>query len=84
MKLLNFENYSSQIVLAGDSINNFIKVINSEFMPTTTFGFNVGNKSFYISNNKYVEGKNLAYYCKDYYCELPAESIEELLIQIKN
>ena len=63
MKLLNFENYSSQIVLAGDSINNLIKVINSEFMPTTTYGFNVGNNSFYISNDKYIKGKNLAYYC---------------------
>ena len=84
MKLLNFENYSSQIVLAGNSINNFIRAVNSEFMPTTTFGFNNGNKSFYISDDKYVENKNLAYFCRDYHCELPTESIEELLIQLKN
>ena len=82
MKLLNFENYSSQIVLTGKNISKYIQTINSEFMPTTTFGFNNGNKSFYISDNKYIENKNLVYYCKDYYCELPVESIEELLKQI--
>ena len=53
-------------------------------MPTTTFGFNNGNKSFYISEDKYVENKNLAYFCRDYHCELPTESIEELLKQLKN
>ena len=84
MKLLNFENYSSQIVLTGNSINDFIKLINSEFMPTTTFGFNNGNKSFFISDDKYVEDKNLAYYCKDYHCELPVEKSEDLLKQISN
>ena len=52
-------------------------------MPTTTFGFNYGNKSFFISDDKYVEDKNLAYYCKDYHCELPVEKSEDLLKQIK-
>ena len=35
----------------------YIQKINSEFMPTTTFGFNNGYKSFYISDNKYIENK---------------------------
>lgn len=46
--------------------------------------FNNANKSFCISDGKFIEDKNLAYYFRDYYCELPVESIEELLKQIKN
>ena len=84
LKFLNIDNYSSQIVFTGKNFMSLLKTVNSEFLPSLTYGFDKGEKSFYISKDKYLDGKNLAYFCKDYHCELPVESDEELLNQIRN
>ena len=84
IKLLNINNFSTQIVFAGKDFNNLIKTANLEYLPNITYGFDKGEESFYISKDKYVDGKNLAYFCKDYHCELPVDSDEELLNQIRN
>ena len=71
-------------VFAGKDFNNLIKTANLEYLPNITYGFDKGEESFYISKDKYVDGKNLAYFCKDYHCKLPVDSDEELLNQIRN
>ena len=83
IKFLNIDNYSSQIVFTGKNFTSFLKTVNSEFFPSLIFGFDKGEKSYYISKDKYVNGKNLAYFCKNYHCELPVENDEELLNQIR-
>ena len=83
IKFLNIDNYSSQIVFTGKNFKSLLKTVNSEFLPYLTYGFDKGEKSFYISKDKYVYGKNLAYFCKDYHCELPVNSDEEVLNQIR-
>ncbi|RLZ12371.1 thioredoxin domain-containing protein [Faecalibacter macacae] len=75
---LNFSHDFKEIVIVGDEANDFLKQINSYYIPNAIFvASEIENLE--ITQNRLIKGKTGIHICENYACQMPVYSVEEAL-----
>jgi uncharacterized protein len=79
---LNFSFY--EVAVLGNDAHDLALGINREFNPTIITASSTTESDLPLLANRYSQGKNLFYVCRDHQCSLPLEDIEQVQAMIKN
>ncbi len=77
------ESGTQEVAIVGPNAAALSAEIQREFLPHVIFSFSEDASELPLLENRYQEGKTLIYVCESYACQLPVESVEEALSQLK-
>lgn len=68
-----------EIAIVGEEFENFASEIRKTYLPNTIFAGTVKEGEIPLLQNRFVEGRTLAYVCLQGACKLPLEQSKEVL-----
>jgi len=74
---------SVEIIITGKKAKQFLKQLNTEFLPGVTLFAAENENNLAIFNNRFSNEKTLIYICRNKTCNMPVESVEEALNLMK-
>ncbi|GAB5557135.1 MAG: thioredoxin domain-containing protein [Schleiferiaceae bacterium] len=77
------ESGTQEVAIVGPNAAALSAEIQREYLPHVIFSFSEDASELPLLGNRYQEGKTLIYVCENYACQLPVETVEEALSQLK-
>jgi uncharacterized protein len=76
---------TNEIAITGHTAMNLLSKVNNLFVPNKVIQTALKpSEEFPLLKGKLTwENRNLIYLCRDYSCEIPVESVEELVLLLK-
>ena len=72
-----------EVVIVGKDASTLASTMQKNFTPNSWIIYTTKESSVPIFENRYVKNKTLIYVCKKGVCQLPTETVEEALQQMK-
>jgi uncharacterized protein YyaL (SSP411 family) len=68
-----------EIVLTGEKITKMLPIVLNKYVPNKVIQASTKKNNLPLIDNKFVEGKNTFYLCKNYSCSQPLTDLEAFL-----
>lgn len=82
--IISAENHQNfEVAVCGEEAEEMINQIQSQFLPGVVFAFSKTESQLPLLTSRLKTGKTLIHICKNNSCNLPVESVEEALAQLK-
>ena len=72
-----------EIVVCGPNAKSVLNQLNQSYLPNALLIGSTVESEMPLLKNRYVEGKNYIYLCRDNTCKLPTENVDDILKQFK-
>lgn len=75
-------NVKKELVICGNNAKEYYHQLQQYYLPDTLIIYAESNSDLPLFKERFKEGKTMMYYCVNNACQMPVETIEELLLQM--
>lgn len=75
-------NVKKELVICGNNAKGYYHQLQQYYLPDTLIIYAESNSDLPLFKERFKEGKTMMYYCVNNACQMPVETIEELLLQM--
>ena len=82
--LLFFLDSPSEVVIMGPDAGNMRKDLDAYYLPSIILAGSDKPENLPLLKNRFVKSKNLIYVCKGNVCDIPVNTVQDAIIQIRH
>ncbi len=75
-------NVKKEMVICGNNAKEYYHQLQQYYLPDTLIIYAESNSDLPLFKERFKEGKTMMYYCVNNACQMPVDTIEELLLQM--
>lgn len=75
-------NVKKELVICGNKAKEYYHQLQQYYLPDTLIIYAQSNSDLPLFKERFKEGKTMMYYCVNNACQMPVETVEELLLQM--
>ena len=81
--LMNLTGNQFEVAITGENAKSMLNELQKYYLPNVIFCAGSVESDLPLLKNRFVPGKTLIYICQNNTCQLPVETVEEALMNIK-